>query len=157
MNVPDPLLADLLDTWPVAHLTSITPDARPHAVPIVFCRDGATVYSPIDGKTKQGGPLQREANIAANPQVCMLLDAYDEDWQALWWVRLDGTAERYSPEADHAVRLRSLLRAKYPQYDQPGMLPAQPGYLRIGWSRVIGWAQAELAAALRRAIASRRG
>ena len=154
MDIPVALLNDLLDIWPLAHLTSVTPAGRPHAVPIVFCREGATLYSPIDGKTKQGRGLQREANIAANSQVAVLLDEYPEDWSALWWVRLDGAAQIYVPDSDHAVRLRSRLLAKYPQYSEPGMLPAEPAYLKISWSRASGWAQGDLNASLQRAVAS---
>jgi PPOX class probable F420-dependent enzyme len=156
MDTSDPLLADLLDHWPVARLASLTPQGRPHGVPIVFCRDGAAVYSPIDGKTKQGGRLQREANIASNPQVSLLLDEYGEDWAALWWVRLDGEAQSYSPAADHATRLRSLLLAKYPQYAERGLLPVDPGYLRIVWNRATAWAQTDLQTSLQRAVTSRR-
>ncbi len=154
MHVPDPLLSDLLDVWPVARLSSVTPEGRPHTVPIVFCRDGAAMYSPIDGKTKNGRPLQREANINANPHVAVLLDAYTQDWSTLWWVRLDAEAEIYAPGADHTTRLRSLLRAKYPQYAKPGMLPTEPTYLRISWNRVSGWAQEDLNTSLQHAVAS---
>jgi len=155
MNISDHLLQELLDVWPVARLASVTPAGRPHAVPIVFCREESTLYSPIDGKTKQGGALQREANVGANPQVTVLLDEYCEDWSALWWVRLDGEATVYDPGKRHARRLRALLKVKYPQYGEPGMLPSMPSYLRIGWHRVSGWAQTDLQAALRRAVLSR--
>lgn len=154
MHIADTLLHDLLDVWPLAHLATVTPAGRPHAVPIVFCRDGATLYSPIDGKTKQGRGLQREANVAAHSEVAVLLDAFPEDWSALWWVRLDGAAESYVPAGDHAVRLRSRLLAKYPQYSEPGMLPAEPTYLKISWTRVSGWAQRDLNASLQNAVAS---
>jgi PPOX class probable F420-dependent enzyme len=156
MDIPPTLLAELLDVWPIARLTSITPRHLPHSVPIVFCRDGAALYSPIDGKAKRAGPLQREANIEANPRVCVLLDEYVEDWQALWWVRLDGTAERHSPGPEQATRLRGLLQAKYPQYSEPGLLPIEAGYIRISWDRVSGWSQSGLDTALQRAATSRR-
>ena len=32
-------------------------------------------------------------NIAANPRVSFLVDAYTEDWDRLWWVRADAVAE----------------------------------------------------------------
>ena len=154
MHVPDPLLRQLLDSWPVAHLTSITPAGRPHVVPIVYCRDGDSLYSPIDGKTKRGGPLQREANINANPTVALLLDHYDRDWELLWWVRLDGEATLCQPARDHAAMLRSSLLDRYQQYRKPGLLPAEPIYLRITWRQVSGWAQQDLHATLQRAALS---
>ena len=154
MNVPDALLANLLDVWPVAHLSSVTPRGRPHTVPIVFCRDGVAIFSPIDGKTKNGRPLQREANIISNPRVAVLLDEYSSDWASLWWVRLDAQATIYNPGAEHSARLRTLLNAKYPQYAAPDLLPDHPTYLRISWNRASGWAQEDLATSLGRAVAS---
>ena len=101
---------------PVARLAPVTPDGRPHVVPIVFAVGGEVVYTAVDGKPKSSARLQRLANIAANPRVSILVDHYDDDWSQLWWVRADGTATVWSdgPERDRGLE---LLRAKYPQYE----------------------------------------
>ena len=100
----------------VAYLATIRADGRPHVVPIVFATgDDRTIYSIADPKPKTGLDLLRLRNIAANPSVSVLADAYDEDWSGLWWVRADGRARviRDGPGRDTTIR---LLRAKYPQY-----------------------------------------
>jgi PPOX class probable F420-dependent enzyme len=99
----------------VASLATVRADGRPHVVPIVFAVDGETVYSIADPKPKAGLDLLRHRNIAANPAVSLLVDRYEESWEALWWARGDGTARvvEDGTERDTAIR---LLRAKYPQY-----------------------------------------
>ena len=66
----------------------------------------------MDHKPKSTTALRRLDNIAANPRVSFLVDAYTEDWDRLWWVRADAVAEI----VDGPVRLPavSALRAKYP-------------------------------------------
>lgn len=101
---------------PVARLATVTPEGRPHTVPIVFAADGDVVYTAVDGKPKSTNRLRRLANIAANPAVSVLVDHYADDWSQLWWVRADGIATVLTegPECEHAL---ALLRAKYPQYE----------------------------------------
>ena len=99
----------------VGSLATVRADGRPHVVPIVFALDGEVAYSIADPKPKAGLDLLRHRNIRANPAVSMLVDAYDEAWEGLWWVRADGSARVVDegPERETAIR---LLRAKYPQY-----------------------------------------
>jgi PPOX class probable F420-dependent enzyme len=99
----------------VAYLATVRTDGGPHIVPIVFAVEGDVAYSIADPKPKRGPDLLRFRNIAANPRVSLLVDAYDEDWERLWWVRTDGMARvvEDGPERDLTIR---LLKAKYPQY-----------------------------------------
>ena len=71
---------------PVARLATVGPDGCPHLVPVVFAVDGDVVYTAVDGKPKVSLRLRRLANIAARPQVSLLVDHYDDDWSRLWWV-----------------------------------------------------------------------
>ena len=57
--LPDKLLHELLDRWPVGRLATVDKSAAPHVVPIVFCRDGQRLLSPVDGKRKRHGRLKR--------------------------------------------------------------------------------------------------
>lgn len=100
---------------PVARLATVTPSGSPHLVPVVFAVDGNLVYTAVDGKPKSTQQLRRLANIAENPKVSVLVDSYSDDWTQLWWVRADGTAtvHHVGPTAERAF---SLLRSKYPQY-----------------------------------------
>ena len=100
---------------PVARLATVTPDGRPHLVPIVFALERNRIYSIVDTKPKARTSLARLRNIEANPQVSLLVDAYSDDWEWLWWVRADGRATVVAdgPDSERAI---ILLRAKYPQY-----------------------------------------
>ena len=99
----------------IARLATVRADGRPHVVPIVFAFDGDVVRTIADPKPKRGLDLLRHRNIAANPAVSLLVDAYEESWETIWWVRADGQGRvvEVGPERDEAIR---QLRAKYPQY-----------------------------------------
>jgi PPOX class probable F420-dependent enzyme len=99
----------------MAYLGTVRGDGRPHVVPIVFAVEDRVVYSIADPKPKRGLDLLRHRNIAVNPSVTLLVDAYDEDWSELWWVRADGMARVVEDSAERDTTIR-LLRAKYPQY-----------------------------------------
>lgn len=99
----------------VARLATSDPDGRPHLVPIAFALDGETLYSAVDHKPKRTQTLRRIENARARPNVTVLVDNYDEDWQHLWWIRLRGTA-RVLDTGEERERALALLAAKYPQY-----------------------------------------
>ena len=103
----------------VAHLATVRSDGRPHVVPIVFAAevtpDSRMIYSIADPKPKRGLDLLRHRNIAANPSVSVLADAYRESWEQLWWVRADGIGRVVDEGPERDLTLRLLL-AKYPQY-----------------------------------------
>ena len=54
------------------------------------------------------------------------VQSWREDWDDLWWCRLDGTA-RIEPEGPGLDRARDLLEAKYEQYR--GRPPEGPAIL----------------------------
>jgi PPOX class probable F420-dependent enzyme len=117
----------------VARLATAGADGRPHLVPVCFAVDGDTIYSAVDEiKPKATMRLRRLANVAENPSVSLLVDHYDDDWSALWWVRADGRA-RVLEAAPDAV---ALLVARYSQYrDAP---PGGP-VLSVDVERWTGW------------------
>ncbi|TDJ30232.1 MAG: TIGR03668 family PPOX class F420-dependent oxidoreductase [Gammaproteobacteria bacterium] len=141
MKIDNELLKTLMHAWPVARLATASREGKPHTVPIVFVVDGVHLYSPIDGKSKRGTPLKRLRNIEENSAVTILLDAYHDDWQRLWWVRLDGKAERFMADETKARVLEKLLLAKYPQYEDHTLLPRDAQFLRITWHLGAVWAQ----------------
>lgn len=100
----------------VGTLATVRADGRPHVVPIVFAVEDRVVYSIADPKPKTDLDLLRHRNIRANPAVSLLVDAYDEAWERLWWVRVDGSARVIDsgPKRELAIR---LLHAKYPPYE----------------------------------------
>jgi PPOX class probable F420-dependent enzyme len=119
----------------VVRMATVGADGRPHVVPTVFSLDGRTLYWAVDHKPKRSARLRRLDNIAANPNVEVVADHFEEDWGRLWWVRASGPARIVEPGQEHA-RAIALLRTKYPQYqDQP---PAGP-VVAVGLERISGW------------------
>ena len=143
MELPAAQAERLLDAWPVARLATVGPDGAPHQVPVVFARCGSVLYSPIDGKPKRGGELVRIRNARHEPRVSVLLDEYREDWQCLWWLRVDGEARVIEPadaERDREVAdALAALRAKYPQYEHVAVLGPAPVLLAIRARATRSW------------------
>lgn len=127
----------------VARLATAGPDGQPHLVPFTFALDsgprhGDRIYSAVDAKPKSTTDLRRLRNIRANPQVSVLADHYEDDWDALWWVRADGQAAIVDEPTAIALAL-ALLAARYPQYR--GQPPGGP-LISIQVARWTGWAAA---------------
>ncbi len=120
----------------VAHMATSSPDGRPHIVPICFAIEDETLYSAVDGKPKRTTNLKRLRNIAANPSVSILIDHYEDDWDALWWVRLDGQARIVTADSDieRAVHLLSQRYAQYRASQPTGPVVAVSIEGMTGWS-----------------------
>lgn len=99
----------------VAHLATTRPDGGPHVVPITFALVGEAVVTVVDHKPKRTIRLQRLVNVATNPRASVLVDYYDDDWNALWWVRIDGRADVIDEPALRTTLLAPLV-AKYDAY-----------------------------------------
>ena len=131
---------DLLSTARVAHLATSDQYARPHVVPIVFAYEHPHLYTPIDRKPKRVDDwrrLRRVQNVQFNGRASVVVDVWSEDWSALRYVLLEGTADviESGEERDRALR---LLEAKYPQY---ATLPlGDAPVIRLTVDRRIEWA-----------------
>ncbi|MGH8953106.1 MAG: TIGR03668 family PPOX class F420-dependent oxidoreductase [Acidimicrobiia bacterium] len=99
----------------VGRFASITPDGRPHVVVVTFAMVGYQLVHMIDQKPKSTRYLQRLQNVETLPVASMLVDHYDEDWSALWWVRVDGEVG-IEKDGDLWWTARSRLKEKYRQY-----------------------------------------
>lgn len=97
----------------VARLATVSADGQPHIVPVTFAARDNTIVIAVDHKPKTTRDLKRLRNIQANNRVSLLVDHYDEDWSALWWIRADGTARITGTTAAVA-----WLIEKYPQYQE---------------------------------------
>ena len=120
----------------VARLATTDPDGRPHHVPIVFALADDTLYSAVDRKPKRSRTLRRIENARARPDVTVLVDHYDEDWDRLWWIRLRGRA-RVLDGGDERERALVLLAEKYPQYRDA---PPDGPVLAVDVDEVRTWA-----------------
>lgn len=117
----------------VARLATAGTDGQPHLVPVTFAMDGERIYTAVDHKPKTTVNLRRLRNILENPRVALLADHYAEDWDALWWVRVDGRASIVTGGVAHEL---DMLAARYEQYRQ--VRPAGP-VIMIEAERWSGW------------------
>jgi PPOX class probable F420-dependent enzyme len=144
MELTRDAIEHLLDGWPVARLATLRPDGSAALVPVVFARSAGRLWLPVDGKPKRAGAgeLARVAHVRRDPRVALLLDQYDADWSALWWLRLEGKAELVGEhDAGFAAALGALVK-KYPQYEQTPLFHrgAPPTLIAVGSLRVTSWA-----------------
>ncbi|MFU8817634.1 MAG: pyridoxamine 5'-phosphate oxidase family protein [Pseudomonadales bacterium] len=165
MQVDAATLEALLARWPVGRLATVAADGRPHQVPVVFVADAERLYTPVDGKRKlmdgRPGTLARVVHVRARGYASLLLDAYDDDWSQLWWLRLDGPARvvtvgaAVAGDADSVAAsfqwVATALREKYPQYRHVAPFSGAPTLIELHWQRVAAWSQAGDLTPMRRA------
>jgi len=99
------------------HLATADAKGRPLVVPVCFVFDGQAIYSVLDAKPKTTPlrQLRRVKNILANPQVSLVVDHYEEDWDKLQYILVSGDAELLESGEEWALAI-AMLREKYPQY-----------------------------------------
>jgi PPOX class probable F420-dependent enzyme len=124
----------------VGRLATVTPEARPHVVPFVFAlvergRD-VLAYWAVDRKPKRSARLQRLRNLERNPAAEFVVDGYDEDWRALWWVRASGTGRVIDDASDERVVALEALAAKYPHHASD---PPSGPVVAIEIETISGW------------------
>ena len=126
-----------------AVLATLAPDGNPRLVPITYVFADGLIYTPLDEKPKTVADprdLARVHDIEQRPRVSVLVDAWDEDWSQLGWLRLQGNARLISSDGEsvpeHAGAVR-LLRERYPQYVSHA-LEARP-IIRIEVERTRSW------------------
>jgi PPOX class probable F420-dependent enzyme len=141
-ELSDDLLHRVLDRMPVARLAVIDSEGRPEVMPIVFARVGRALYSPIDGKPKKHGRPARLASIERNPAVALVVDHYDEQWNRLWWIRINANAHIAEGRHEDWDAAAVALRLKYPQYQTTPMFGDPPVMICMRWDRIRWWAPA---------------
>ena len=119
----------------VGRLATVRPDGRPHLVACCFAVHGDRLWTAVDAKPKASQRLQRLDNVRAHQWASLLVDHYEEDWDALWWVRVDGPAAVLEDGDEHAAALAALI-AKYRQYTAAA--PRGP-VIAIEVERWSGW------------------
>ncbi len=128
----------------VARMATVDAAGCPHIVPICYAYDGSRFYSAVDEKPKRVEPglLRRLVNIRANPQICLIIDEYDEDWSRLRFVIIHGTAGIEPAGAEHAQAV-NLLRKKYPQYQTMALAEGVNPVIVITPTKIISWGKFE--------------
>ncbi|MEC9238288.1 MAG: TIGR03668 family PPOX class F420-dependent oxidoreductase [Chloroflexota bacterium] len=99
------------------HLATADAKGRPQVSPVCFVFDGQAIYSVLDAKPKTTPlrQLRRVKNILANPQVSLVVDHYEENWDKLQYILVSGDAELLESDEKWVVAI-AMLREKYPQY-----------------------------------------
>ena len=119
----------------VGRLATVTASGQAHVVPLCFALVGEVVYSAVDHKPKRSANLRRIDNIVATGSTSLVVDHFEEDWSALWWVRLDGIGRLVEDEREAAVAMDALT-AKYQQYQQR---PPVGAIVAIDVANWTGW------------------
>jgi PPOX class probable F420-dependent enzyme len=109
------------------------PDGRIDLVPVTFAVVGDRVVHAVDHKPKSTRRLGRLRNIAADPHVALLADAYHDDWDRLWWVRAHGRAEVLD------LVPGDLLAALVDRYDAYRERPPEGPFVVVAVDRWQGW------------------
>ena len=119
----------------VGVLATVKPDGGAHLVPVVFASLDSDIVTAIDHKPKTTFRLQRLTNIRSNPRVSLLVHHYTNEWEGLWWVRVDGHGEILEQGTARAEAIEAL-QAKYPQYRHR---PPSGPVITIAVDKVVHW------------------
>ncbi len=132
------LQSSLLTQARLGHLATADATGMPHVIPVCYTFDGRRIYSVLDRKPKRTAPsgLKRVRNIQANPKVSLVVDHYEEDWQSLWYVLVQGEALLLENGREQQTAI-GLLREKYQQYLDMDI--DQNPVIRITPNQVVSW------------------
>ena len=102
----------------VGRLATADSAGRPHVIPACFAFDGQAIYIVLDRKPKsvELTRLRRVRNILDNPRAALVVDHWDEDWNALRYVLVSCSAALLDGAGDEEDRAVAMLREKYRQY-----------------------------------------
>ncbi|GMQ85697.1 MAG: hypothetical protein BMS9Abin07_1265 [Acidimicrobiia bacterium] len=127
-----------------AVLGTVHSDRGVDLVPVVFAIDEAhLLFIPVDTvKAKVSTRLQRIDNLRNDPRCTVLVEAYDDDWSRLWWVRINGHGAEAS--AADTERFVPLLADRYPQYRDSASVV---GGVVVRTVNVAGWSARDLTGA----------
>ena len=115
-------------------LATVDTTSGAHTVPVVFVSENSRLVIPVDTvKDKRSLRLRRIENLNNEPRASLLIDHRDDDWDQLWWVRLDLVFDRQD-SADEIWARR--LASKYAGYRAMGAIES---LLHFTIDRVSGW------------------
>jgi len=124
----------------VARLATADANGEPHVVPVCYACHGGNFYFVIDEKPKSSRTgLKRLRNLRENPQVALIIDHYSDDWSALAYLLVRGTATLVENEVEYTTVLAELRR-RYPPYIAMELCFASHPMVRITPQRRHAWA-----------------
>ena len=79
----------------VARMATVDSKGSPLVVPVCYGFDGKYIFTPLDKKPKLVSvyKLKRVRNILDNPQVSLVIDRYDDNWEKLYYLIIQGSAD----------------------------------------------------------------
>ncbi len=117
-------------------LGTIARDGLPQLVPVCFAWVGGAIAIAIDEKPKRGGTLARVRNLERDARATLLVDHYEDRWERLAWVRLEGEA-RVLARGEEWQEALEALRRRYPRYR--AMALEERPLIRLQVARAVGW------------------
>ena len=117
-------------------LGTVARSGLPQLVPVCFALVGGDVAIAIDEKPKRGVTLARVRNIERDPRATLLVDHYEDQWEQLAWLRLEGDAGVLE-RGDEWPEALDALRRRYPRYR--AMALEELPLIRLRPTRVVGW------------------
>jgi PPOX class probable F420-dependent enzyme len=100
----------------VGHLATADAAGMPHVVPFCYALVGNQFYFVVDDKPKRTRTgLKRLRNLRGNPRVAFVIDDYDDDWDRLAFLLVQGEAAVVT-DAGEFARALAALRERYAQY-----------------------------------------
>ena len=105
---------------------------KPHVVPVCHAMSGDKLYI-------GSGKGCKVKNLAKNPQITVVVDAYSEAWSLLRGVMIQGRAKIVA-RGPGFRRGRDLLYRKYPHYRREAALsPSDSVIVEVTPARVFTW------------------
>ena len=106
---------NLLASAQIGHMATSDSKGVPRIIPVCFVEVSGNIYSMIDKKPKVTDmtKLKRLQNILSYPNDSFLIDHYEEDWDNLWYLQINGKAALI--DTPHSEMHDQLIR-KYPPY-----------------------------------------
>ena len=129
----------------IARLATVdSENNQPYVVPVVFAFNGNNIFIPIDDKpkkTRNSNQLKRVKNIQKNPNISFLIDTYDDDWNNLSYLMIQGKARivvNRLKDIDTIKTAHSLLSEKYFQYKKM-IVGMGDSCIVIDIQKIISW------------------
>ncbi len=118
---------------------TLRPSALPRVVPVCYAVSGDVLVTAVDSKPKGvGDPMRlgRIRDITRDRRVVVLVDRWDEAWERLAWLRIEGSAEIIGLGGEHPREV-DLLRQRYPQYHEQDLTRAP--IIRVTPVATVAW------------------
>ena len=126
-------VADFVQWERVCRVATAGPSGVPHVVPVCHALANGKLYF------GSGNDGRKAKNLAENPRVTVVIDAYSEAWSLLRGVMIQGRATVIA-RGPRFSRVRDLLYAKYPQYRREAALaPSDSVVVEVTPTHVFSW------------------